>query len=286
MMRRANLNWFMLLVGTLLFVSSSGCATIRGLDDGAWASDYDTAEKRVARCQLPMLIYYSDKIPTAHNPSMDWENDPAIKPLLADYVCCRLYRQSAFDRRYVAQFGVSRAPAVMVARSDGTHHAQEGVRTADQFIQFLAKAGSPGQISVMDPHIVRRAQYEWMDNVSTARHLARENGKLMLVAYVKQYSRDWAHVNKLLKHHVVYRHLRDAIMCRVYVSSWSSDVHISEFGAVTLPAIVIESPDGRHEVMQQPTDYEEIAAFAASMLQPDRRVSSGVDITQPSQSSH
>jgi len=275
-----NLHQPRMLIGLMLLFLCHGCAAMSAFHESGWATDYDTAERRVAENSKPLFIYYGDTLPTAQNPSMKWENDPALKPLLAKVECCRLYHRSVFDRRYVAQFGVLRAPSVIVVRSDGTYHAKEGIRTTQQLTQFLGKSDCPGYATVLDPHIVRRAHYDWIDNVATARRLAQKSGKPLLVAYVRRFSRDWGRINKLLKHHMVYRQLRDTVMCRIDVSGWTSNVHISEFGVVTLPSVVLESPDGRHEVLQQPTDYEAVATCAARMHRMDNSVSSSEEVSQ------
>ncbi len=281
----ADLHWPRMLIGLVFLFSCPSCATMHASNQDGWATDYDTAESRIANNPKPLFIYYSDTLPTAHNPSVDWEKDPVLKPWLEKFVCCRLYRQSAFDRRYVAQFGISRAPSVIIARLDGSHHAQEGVRTVDQLTQFLEKSDCPGQATVMDPHIVRRARYDWVDNVATARRMAQESGKPLLVVYVRRFSQDWGRMNKLLKHHMVFRQLRDAVMCRIDVSGWSRDVHISEFGVLTLPSIAIESPDGRHEILQQPTNYEAVAASAAKMHLMAQRLNRDNGVTENIQAS-
>ncbi len=268
-----------LLIGLMLLLSCSSCATIHNSNSNGWATDYDTAERRIAISPKPLFIYYGNSLPTAHNPSIDWEKDADLKPLLEKFVCCRLYRQSSFDRRYIAQFGVTRAPSVVVVRLDGSHHAQEGVRTTDQLKTFLEKSDYPGQATTLDPHIVRRAHYEWVDNLATAKRLAQESGKPLLVAYVRRFSNDWSRINKLLKHHMVYRQLRDVVMCRIDVSGWSAEVHISEFGVLTLPSIAFQSPDGRHDILQRPTDHEAIAACAAKMHIAARQVNSSNDVT-------
>ena len=63
---------------------------------------------------------------------------PEVSPLINGMILCSLVSEYNPNQRYVAQYGVQRAPAVILVHRDGTYHTRTGPMSTDQIVQFLA----------------------------------------------------------------------------------------------------------------------------------------------------
>lgn len=252
-----------LLAGLALVLGDPGCAsklpTWRG---EGWVTDYDSAEREVRDSDRELLIVYQDAGYDADRSIEDALRDGPAAPLAKDYVCCSLVRSYEPDRRYAAQYGVTRAPGLIVVHRDGTYHASTGPLSPQEVVTFLENARPPGSRPAINPFIPRRADYRFLESLEEAQTVARQTGRDLLVVFHRTWSRDWDAIKKLLRRHEVYRRVANMVHCRVAVGGLSNPALISRFGTLALPALVIARPDGGFEVLQQPTSYEEIARFA------------------------
>lgn len=250
---------FTLVAGLAILLSGSGCLSELAVwrNDG-WATDYDSAERAGRDLGRELLIVYQDadrSIETA------LREGPASS-LASGYVCCSLVRSFEPDRRYAAQYGVTRAPALIVIHRDGTYHASSGPLSPEAIATFLDQAKAPGSPPTINPYIPRRAEYVFRESLEEAQTLAEQSGRDMLVVFHRTWSRDWNTIKKLLHRNEVYRRVAHMVHCRVSVAGRSTPAVISRFGTLALPALVIARPDGGFEVLEQPTSYEDIARFA------------------------
>ncbi len=246
-----------------------GCALSmpRWNPDG-WMGDFDTAQQRFAESEKELLILYvSGRWGRESNLQQTLDSE-LLAAGVKDKVRCVLSRSYEPDRRYVAQYGVDRAPAVVLVHRDGTYHARTGPMTPDDVKAFLASAKPPGAVAVYNPHIPRRARYQWQDAIEPALAQAARKGKATLVVYHRTMSRDWQRLKKLLHRHEVCLRLNDLVHCRIALPGFSRDTAITPFGALRLPAMVIVRPDGQHAVLELPTSHESVAHFAESALSP------------------
>ncbi|MCH7870985.1 MAG: hypothetical protein IID33_04730, partial [Planctomycetes bacterium] len=156
-----------------------------------WLGDFDTAEQCAAESEKELLILYiSGRWGRESNLQQTLDSE-LLAAVVKGKVRCVLSRSYEPDRRYVAQYGVDRAPAIVLVHRDGTYHARTGPMTPDDVTAFLASAKPPGAVAVYNPHISRRARYQWQDAIEPALAQAAREGKPTLVVYHRTLSRDW-----------------------------------------------------------------------------------------------
>jgi hypothetical protein len=242
---------------------TAGCSTTWDrLRPNGWAADYDTAEARVRESGRERLIYYHPTDQGLHDPTFDALRSGPLRQQTAPFVLCSLFRSYERDRRYAAQFGVERAPALIVVHRDGTYHARTGEMSAPQIAEFLAAAEAPGTPPVVNPHIPREPNYVWYGSLESAETAARKTGQSILIVLDRWWPGDRRKLKKLLEHREVYSRFADMVHCRPGSIWGPADKSITRFGVVNLPALVILHPDGAHQVLELPTSYEAVVRFA------------------------
>jgi len=227
-----------------------------------WAADYETAEQRVRETRRALLILYQEPRSGGRYPIEEALKQKALSERIDGYVRCKLLKSYAPDRRYVAQFGVDRAPAVILVHSDGTYHACTGALSVADIAAFLDEAKPPGKQPVLNPYLPRRARYEWKRTIEAAEETANQARKPILIVYHRSLTSDWRALQELLKRPEVYRRLADMVHCRVGLLTFAADAEVARFGTLKLPAMVITHSDGRYNVLELPTSYEAIVRFA------------------------
>ena len=251
------------LAAAAAMILTTGCASTWGRwRPNGWDADYDAAEARGRGSGRELLIFYRAVGQGLPDPTFAALHNSAVKPRTAPYVRCSLFRSYEPDRRYAAQYGVERAPALIVVHRDGTYHARTGESSAAQVAEFLAAAKPPGAPPVLNPHIPRRPNYVWHASLESAEASARNTGRSILIVLDRRWSRDWRKLKKLLDHRESYSRFADMVHCRPWSIWGSGDKAITRFGVVNLPALVILRPDGAHHVLELPTSYEAIVRFA------------------------
>lgn len=239
----------------------SSCATVRHWHSNRWIADYDKATRIADKSELELLIYYVDDRPGTQDKLRDLLQDDALRSKTEQYTRCKLLRSFEPDRRFVAQYGIDRAPALLVIHKDGTYHAIEGVVTSTNALEFLHNAAAPGVEPLPNPLVPRKAQYTWLENIDVAQQISKLSGSPLLVVYHRPYTKDWWRIEALLREFPVFKRLKNATHCRVGVGTPWQEAFISPFGAIRLPAVVLVSPDGAYRVLEKPTSYEAIVHF-------------------------
>lgn len=252
-----------------------GCSlSMPRLDRNRWLGDFDTAERNVAESDKELLILYITGRRGGESFMQAAKDSDSLAAVMKDKVRCVLARSFEPDRRYVAQYGVDRAPAVILVHRDGTYHARTGPVTPEDIETFLASAKAPGRAPAYDPHIPRRALYKWQDAVEPVLSQVLAERRPALIVYHRKMSRDWQGLTKLLRRHEVYSRLDKLIHCRIGLPGIWRETAITPFGALRLPALVIVRPDGQHAVLEVPASHESIVHFAQSALSPDAKQAS------------
>ena len=261
----------MVRIGLCLALTVAGPACVsapRSWRTDGWYADYEAAETAARAADRDLLIrYWEDR--EDRDAAIDRAiRSPSLSNLARDYVGCNLFRSYEPDRRYVAQFGVDRAPALIVVHGDGTYHALTGGADAERIEAFLAGAHAPGLPVQIDPYVPREADYDWRDSLEEAETAARDSGRPLFVVYYRTLSRDWHALSKLLQRPEVRLRLNDAVPGRVGLLGLSTDAYITRFGALRLPAMVIAHADGTFDKLELPRSYEDVASFADVALAP------------------
>lgn len=272
--RGARLSLWVLVTVTLMVAAFSGCAKVSRWTVDPLLADYDTVGRRAREEGRPMIVVYRDGRRAIDDPlekrlrssRLLRENPKALR--------CTLYRAYEPDRRYVAQYGVERAPAVILIHPDGTYHATAGNLTIEDLDGFAAAAHPPGMTPTLNPLVPRRVEYEWHGTLAAADRAARTDGKPILVVVTRTMTRDWDTLRPMFHRPEVHRRARDMIHCRIDVWNPFASTWASRWGRLVLPAVVIESADGSHRVIQKPVGYEALVRFLDGAGPPNDATSS------------
>jgi hypothetical protein len=248
---------------------AGGCASLPPWLPERWIADYDRAEQRSRDSDRDLLIWFTDSAPGTPDPLQAVFANKQVRQKARGYVRCQLVKSHEPDRRYVAQFGVQRAPAVIIVHRDGTYHTQAGAPSAEEVLQFLGGGKPPGLSPSANPLVPRRARYIWHENVAAAQREAETHDAPVLIVYHRRFSGDWRALKKLLYRHEVYRRFAGMIHCRVATWNPWGQAADTPFGTVRLPALVVVDAHGDHHVLEIPTSYEAIVRFGDRLAQPD-----------------
>lgn len=248
---------------------AAGCASSDLWRLNGWDTDYDTAEARRAGSDRQLLLFFRPADKSRPDPMFAALQGARLKEQTDPYTRCSLYNSYEPDRRYVAQYGVDRAPALIVVHRDGTYHALTGAASEAQISDFLAAAKPPGATARINPYIPRQTQYAWNTSLESAEAAAQKNGQPLLIVFDQWWSRDRQKLDKLLARREVYSRFAGMVHCRPS-SIWSSGGNaMTRFGVMNVPALVILNYDGSHHTLELPTSYESIVRFADRARQSD-----------------
>lgn len=255
------------VLSIFVLLSASGCASLNRWTSAGWVADYDTAERLSRAPGSELLILFKDPRPGADDSLEKALNDGPVKELISGYVRCRLFKSYEPDRRYVAQYGVHRAPALIVVHKDGTYHARSGAMPATEVAAFLSSSRSPGERPRINPNIPRRPIYNWRRSIDEAEKIAVRTNQEILVVFHRSLSSDWLNLKKFFSRREVHARLADMVHCRIGLMNFLASTHDTRFGILRLPALVIVHRDGTHGVLELPTCYEAIIRFADAVRQ-------------------
>lgn len=255
-------------LGVLL--PSVGCNTFSLAGNARWFADYEKAEAQCSKCSKPMLIWYKEARPGFPDPLRKTFRDATVRKRLHDYVICSLVRSYEPDRRYVAQYGVERAPAVILIHRNGTYHALVGRQSPDQLLALLDTADSAGSKPALDPHIPRRPRYHWLDDFGAASAEAFRTKRPMLVVFYRRWSFDLRRLDEMLQRREVYSRTTDMIHCRLSMPDNANRTLTERFGIREMPALVFVRADGDFGVLELPRSYEAVVQFVDEWSRKER----------------
>lgn len=233
---------------------------------GAWVADYEEADRLAAESGKGTLFLFTQKDMTREDSLRSFLENPANRGVAADYTPALLFQKNEPDRRYAGQFGVRRAPAVIVRHADGTYHATQGSLSPEKLSVFLTKAQPPGDAPAINPLIARSVGFAWIRDWDAARESSKRSGKLIFVVLEHWMSRDWDTLGPMVERREVYTRTANMIACRPATAWNSASEAAAQLGVKNLPAVAIVPPDGDPSILELPTSYEAIVHFADEAL--------------------
>jgi len=225
-----------------------------------------------------MLVFFRTSQPKEDRIISEALRDGRIRTIISDHVRCFLFKQYEPDRRYVAQYGIERAPALIVVRADGTHHALVNPASTEDVRSFLESCDHPGSRPTPNPHIPRKPAYCWLDDIEQAETMGRETARPVLVVLCRSFTREFSELGKLLDSPEVYSRLRNVVHCRPSLRFGSNKAVLERFGVTELPALVILDPEGTFFVLEKPPSGDVLVRFAdRCRLAPDDQTADAQD---------
>ena len=230
---------------------------------GIWVPDYEQAEQLASESGRGTLFLFTQKDLTRDDAVRNLLEDPATRGVAADYIPAILFQRNESDRRFAAQFGITRAPSVILLHPDGTFHATQGSLTPEKLTAFLTASAPPGSAPTVNPHVARRLGYAWIRDWEAAQQASQASGRPIFLVLERWMSRDWDALRPMLERREVYSRTANMVHCRPS-TAWSSSTAVaSQLGIENLPAIAIVPADGGEpSILELPSSYESIVRFA------------------------
>jgi hypothetical protein len=247
----------------LLPVFPTGCGpTLPAWTLPKWVADYEQAGRAAQASGRGMLIYYRGTDQAVRDPTFDALRTAEVKKRVATLVTATAFQSHEPDRRFAAQYGIQRAPALILVHPDGTYHAQTGPQSAERIVEFLEGATPPGGQPARNPHLRRQPIYAWQGSLASAQEAADRTGQSIVLVLDRWNTRDWERLRPMLERREVFARFADMIHCRPSSFWGGTEAARKRFGVANLPAIVIIRADGSFAALELPTGYESIARFA------------------------
>lgn len=256
----------------LELVAGSGCST--GLPSfvrqpriawGGWIAGYEEAVAAAKKSSQGLLVFYRTTNVGVADPMHDAVQAGLSDAKTVDRVRCFVFASHEPDRRFVRQYGVQRAPALIVIHPDGTFHAAEGPRSTEQVTQFLDSAQPPGATPTQDALLPCEVTYDWHHSFESAQSASANSGQSIFVALDRWMTRDWSKLGPMVECRDVHSRVADMVHCRPNAGLWSGvDATCQRFGVANLPAVVVVRPDGSRQTLELPASSDAIARFLDS----------------------
>ena len=261
-----------LILGSMLCVSGAACTPLARWATGGWVADYDTAEALVRRSGKDLLVYYQGKRGEETDLTGQSLKNGKVRRRLAEFVCCKLFKAYEPDRRYVQQYHVRRAPALILVHADGTYHAHAGRMHPEDVIAFLDQTKTlPSHVADTYRHIPRRPEYVWLDRADAARSDAENANRPILFVFHRVLTNDWRRLEDLLERPEVFTRFGPMTHCRLSSLSKKARDEAARCGVEQWPALVIAEPDGTARILESPAGYEQIVRFADGRPPPEMK---------------
>lgn len=236
--------------------------------DGVWVADYERAEEIAAQSGQGILYLFTPTDRTRPDELREWLVDPSKRGIAAEYLPAMLFRRNENDRRYAAQFGVQRAPGVIVVHPDGTYHSVQGSLSPDAVTTFLTQSTPPGAAPAWNPLIPRRGGFAWYRDWAAARSASQQTGRPIFVVLERWMSRDWDTLKPMIERREVQSRTVGMIPCRPS-TIWSSSTDVAaELKVSKLPAVAIVPAEGEPSTLEMPNSYEAIVRFIDQFASP------------------
>lgn len=242
---------------------AAGCMSL-----GGWINDYHEAERRQREQQRDLLIFYKDYLSVSSGEVHEVLNSGPIKALTQDMVRCILVTDYEPDRAYVAQFGIQRAPAVVVLRTDGTYHARVGPVTQQEVEELLRDARSPGQAPTANAYVPRPVEYRWRHTLESALAEAKRLDRPVLIYFKWWVKGESAAMQRELERPEVFRILADHVHCRLDYDYLPNRRHMAVYGVQRAPALAIIHRDGTYHSIEGFLASDDIVRFVTRARPP------------------
>jgi hypothetical protein len=223
---------------------------------------FDSAQRQAAQQDRDLFIYYESWQSPECGEIKSLIESPRMQRELAGKVVCDLDEIWEPNRRFVAQYGVQRYPAVILVHRDGTYHCHIGGVNEEQLISFLEHAKPPGRSPNIDLHIPRKIDYLWEGDLANALREAEEQRRGLFVFYKSVISAD---CNEMLfnvfNRPDVSVHFDDTINCMLDWAYPPNREYVAQLGIANVPGIILIRSDGTYHAQEGRMTVGQLLSF-------------------------
>ena len=254
----------------LVAIAACGCAP-------QWHYSYAQGEqerqheRQSGQPERDLLLFYKDHLDAKSGQMQDVLNSPIVKPLIAGKIRCMLVTNFFPNQRYMAQYGVDSAPALVVVHPDGSYHARQGLITAEQARDFLAEATGSGANPKTDIQILPVPEYYWHGSYEEAVALASRQNRSLFIVYKWWLSAESTELLNRLSQPRVRRQASEMAHCLLDWDYIPNRAHMAHYGVSKVPSMVIVRADGTYHKLVGLASVEQIIRFVVKSRSPGRR---------------
>lgn len=224
--------------------------------------DFSTAERLAVQHNKPLVVYYTSWLSAECGAMRAALDSSEVRRKLGDKVVCYLDESYEPNRRFVAQFGVERYPALIVVRPDGTFHSRVGRMAPGEIAAFIEQSRAPGQPAQVNPQLPRRIDYHWEGDYQRALQRAQAEGRRVFVFYKSVLSPESNDVLvNVLNRPEVAAEFHDTINCLLDWGHPPNRRFMARFGITDVPGFLLIAPDGTHHARQGRLNAEQMVSF-------------------------
>jgi hypothetical protein len=257
-------SWPVFSVGWLIWL---GCLLTSGCSS-AWIDSYNLAEQVARSRETDLVLFYKDHLDPQSGQMAERLEDPRVHSALTGKVKCVLVTVFEPNAKFVAQYGVSGAPALIVVHPDQTYHAREGPMSVEQIVDFLHSAQAPGEKPELNPQLPREYQYQWIGIYEDALERARRQNRKLLIVYKWWLSGESNELLRRLSKPEVARHVHEMAHCLLDWDYVPNRRHMASYGVQKVPAMVIVHQDGTYHAKEGLPDIADIVRFIVNARAP------------------
>ena len=218
--------------------------------------------RQVGRPERDTLLFYTDLWDPKSGQVQGVLESPLVKPLIADKHRCMLVKDFAPNQRYMAQYRIDSAPALVVVHPDGRYHARPGLLTAEQARDFLTAAVGPGSAPESAIQIPSVPDYHWYGSYEKAVALAAGQNRPLLIVYKWWLSAESTELLSRLSRPRVRRQFGEMVHCRLDWDYIPNRAYVAPYGVSKVPSMIIVRADGTYHTLVGLPTVERIIRFA------------------------
>ncbi len=263
-------------LGVSLLVAVAGLGLVGcGPSAAGWWLSYDDAQ-RVAQAQhQTLMVFYKDPFDLDSGRMEGVLESPAIRAQTRGMVRCMLLTEFEPNRRFVAQYRLDRAPALIIIHPDGTFHSRSGPLSVDETARFLQSAVPPGSKPALNPTLPRTYEYRWINVYEDAVQEARRKNRKLLIVYKWWLSPESNELIRRIDQPEVARHFVDTVHCILDWDYIPNRQHAARYGVDKLPALILVQQNGTYDTLVGLQDISRIVRFAVEARGGQRSVPGG-----------
>jgi hypothetical protein len=249
-----------ILLGVGVLATLSGCRSGLTTLTGGWYANYDHAGTAFATSNRPMLLFYRHPERERNRSlehSLQWRE---VREATEGWVKCRVFRVHEPDRRFMAQYGVERAPSLVVVLPDGSFRVRYGQGTAADILAFVMGEAPTLEAPRRSAFVPHEIEYRWETDYDAALRMSEQTGRPLLVALYRPFHGQWASLAHLLERPEVFRRVGDFVHYRNGMFGPPQRV-IRSLGVARFPAVAVIEPGQTPRCLEVPLSLETLVEF-------------------------
>jgi hypothetical protein len=240
----------------------TGCAPV-------WHLSYDPAEREARSAEKPLVIFYKDLQNLQSARLEDLLDQPEVAKHLSGKVLCKLIDEFPPDRKFVSQYGVTQAPALVIIHPDGTYHRHASGASLEEVVAFFAQSQPPGQQPMTTAQVPRTIDYAWEGIYEDALAKASRLNRELFIVYKWWLSPESTELlNVFLNRPEVARHFTNTVNCLLDMDYTPNRAIVRKYGVNSVPALILVHRDGTYHTRTGTMTAEEIISFATAARAP------------------